>query len=268
MREKSIEVLISTTDRKNLDFLQKMNLATDGVVVNQNLCVEGTKVHTISDYQFVTVNSLDRGLSKSRNLAIEHSTADICLIADDDMRYHSDYAKKIAKAYEEHPSADIIAFQVKRVGNVNRKKSFREKQNWENYLTSMKISSVEITFRREVIVKKNISFNPNIGAGTEFYNGEENAFLYEALRKNCKILYLPVEIAIVDMSESGWFEGYTKKYFEAVGAKFYNMTKKYYNFLILQFAIRKYKMYREDLSLMKALKYMREGVKKFKSKNS
>lgn len=266
MIKKSIEVLISTVDRENLDFLKKMSLSTDAVVVNQNNHLEGTDVHNLAELEVNVINSLDRGLSKSRNLAIKYATADICLIADDDMKYHSDYKDQVLRAYQEYPEADIIAFQVKRTGNADRTKKFRSKMSWENYVTSMKISSVEITFKRESIVNSGLSFNPNIGAGTEFSNGEENVFLYDALRKGCKILYLPIEIAEVDMSESSWFEGYTENFFETVGAKFYNMTNRYYNLLILQFALRKYKLYKEDISLSEAFKLMRKGVEKYKVK--
>lgn len=271
MYKKSIEVLVSTMNRGNLEQLElvrKMNLSTDAVIINQNQDLESIETQTISDQKINIVNTLDRGLSKSRNLAIQHASSDICLIADDDMIYHSDYEEKIIRAYEKYPEADIIAFQVKRVGNPDRVKKFRSKKNWENYITSMKISSVEITFRREKVMQKNLFFNPRIGAGTEFFNGEENVFLYEALRKKCRILYLPIEIAKVDMSESSWFEGYNKSYFETVGAKFFNMTSKYYILLMIQFSLRKYPLYKNDISLVKAFKYMKNGVIKYKEKFS
>lgn len=269
MYKKSIEVLVSTMNKKHgerLDLIRKMNLSTDAVIINQNQHEVSIENQILSDQKIEMVNTLDRGLSKSRNLAIQHASADICIIADDDMIYHSDYEEKVMRAYEEYPEADIIAFQVKRVGNPDRQKIFRDKLNWENYLTSMKISSVEITFRREKIVQKNLSFNPNIGAGTEFFNGEENIFLYDALRKKCKILYLPIEIAEVDMSDSSWFEGYNKRYFETVGAKFFNMTSKYYLLLMIQFALRKYSLYKNDVSLVEAFRYMKNGVEQYKEK--
>lgn len=266
MIRKSIEVLVATMNRANTNFLEDMNLSTDVVVVNQNDSVEEITKFDELNKKVTLINSIDKGLSNSRNLALKYATADICLIADDDMIYHSDYKDKIIQAYEQYPDADIIAFQVKRIGNPEREKKFRKNLNWENYLTSMKISSVEITFKRKTIIDKKLSFNPNVGAGTEFYNGEENIFLYDALRKNCKVLYLPIEIAEVDMSDSSWFEGYTKSFFETVGAKFYNMTKKYYYFLIVQYAIRKYPYYKENFSFAEAFKQMKFGVKKYKEK--
>lgn len=262
----SIEVLVATMNRKNMDFLEDMNLSTDAIVVNQNKHVEGSQEYINSKQLIHWINSLEQGLSNSRNLALDYATADICLIADDDMTYNNDYVKKIKEAYQKYPEADIIAFQVDRVGHPDRTKIYRKDKNWENYITSMKISSVEITFKRKSIERKGLKFNPNIGAGTEFYNGEENAFLYDALRKNCKILYLPIEIAEVDMSESSWFEGYNESYFETVGAKFYNMTNNYYKLLMLQFVLRKYSLYKNDISMRNAYKFMNKGVHKYKQK--
>ena len=269
MCKKSVEVLVSTMNKEYIELLnlaKKMNITTDAVIINQNKKLKSIETHSQSKQTLTIINSLDRGLSKSRNLAIKHTNADICLIADDDMVYHSDYKRKIIKAYEQYPEADIIAFQVRRVGNPDREKKYRNKSNWENYITSMKISSVEITFRREAIMQNNLSFNPNIGAGTEFYNGEENVFLYDALKKNCKVLYLPIEIAEVDMSDSSWFEGYNEIYFETVGAKFYNMTNKYYILLMVQFGLRKYPLYKNEISLLDAFRYMKHGVIKYKKK--
>jgi len=266
MNEKTIEVLIATMNRKNLEFLETMNLSTNAVVVNQNKYFENSKIHGLSGNKVKLINTLDKGLSKSRNLAIQHSIADICLLADDDMIYYSDYKEKVQRAYQEYPSADIIAFQVKRIGNPERTKKFRESMSWENYITSMKISSVEITFKRQSIIENNISFNPNIGAGTDFYNGEENIFIYDAMKKGLKVLYLPITIAQVDTTDSSWFEGYTKRYFHTVGAKYYNMTKRYYHLLIFQFALRKHKLYKNNISIYSAIKTMYEGVELYRKK--
>lgn len=261
----NIEVLIATMNQENTDFIQDMNISSDTVIVNQHL-KDQIKIFHKDGNRITLVESNKRGLSKSRNLAIKYSTADICLIADDDEKFEDNYKDIILKSYEKYPEADIIAFQVKRVGNSSREKIFRDKKSWENYITSMKISSVEISFKRNAIVNNNIKFNENIGAGTEFSNGEENVFLYEALQKGLKILYLPVNIGYVDISSSSWFEGYDTNYFHSIGAKYYNMSTKFYPLLILQFAFRKYKIYKEDVTLATAIKKMFAGVKLYKNK--
>lgn len=257
-----IETLVATMNRKSFDFLEGMNIKTDTIVINQT-DHRASEQRRINENSVTIIHDDKRGLSRSRNLALDHSTADICVIADDDMIYQEDYDTRILKAYKDHPEADIIAFIVHRKGNDKRQKQFRKEKNWENYLTSMKISSVEITFKRERILEKGIRFNENIGAGTAFPNGEESTFLYECLRKGLKVLYLPLSIGEVDVSESTWHEGYNKKHFYAVGARFYNMTKRYNRLLMLQFALRKYKEYKDEASFSQVLKWMNEGKKSY-----
>lgn len=270
----NLQVLISTMYQKNLSFLQDMNLQSDAIIINQNLddinqnlddC--SIEIKQIEGKTIKLVNSLDKGLSKSRNLAIQHSEADICLIADDDIFYKDDYVEKVKRAYSKYPEADIIAFQVERVNTTSRGKQFRKKASWENYLTSMKISSVEISFKRKSIVDNNITFNTNFGAGSNFSHGEENIFLYDCLKNGLKILYLPICIGAVDSSESSWFKGYDKSYFYTIGAKFYNMTPTYYHALILQFALRKRKLYAKRFSFKKVVELMYDGVKLYKEKH-
>lgn len=256
-----LETLVATMNRSNFDFLNKMNISTSAIIINQNTT---EKIDYIgSKREKKVISTTDIGLSKSRNLALKHAQGDVCIIADDDVIYDNDYVEKIKKAHLDYPNADIIAFQVDRFGNPNRKKNFRTQSSWDNYITSMKISSVEITFKRKSILKNNIWFNENIGAGTEFPNGEESVFLYESLNSGLSILYLPIKIGSVDISDSTWYKGYDNKHFQAIGAKFYNMTRRYYWALILQFSIRKYSEYRKTSSFINAVKQMYKGKKQY-----
>lgn len=263
----SINVLVSTMYRTDTDFIEQMNLQTPAIVVNQ---LPGKIVtEEIAQKDSVTmINSSDRGLSKSRNLLIENSNSDISIITDDDVRFLNNYEKVISYTYEQNTEADVIVFQVPRVGKNSdtRAKSYATKKKKLNYLTSMKVSSVEITFKTASIKDNNIRFNPNIGAGTEFQMGEENQFLFECLNKGLTILYIPIPIAVVNVSDSIWFKGYDEAYFESTGAKFYNMSKNLYPLFILQFGLRKKSLYEDNFSLMQVLKMMYSGVKKYKTK--
>ena len=79
----SIELLISTMHQKDYSLLNKMNINSDAVVINQ--CDEDSyNEFNLNGNHIVWINSTERGLSKSRNLAIKNSNADVCLICDDD----------------------------------------------------------------------------------------------------------------------------------------------------------------------------------------
>ena len=127
----------------------------------------------------------------------------------------------------------------------------------------MKVSSVEIAFRRNAFVEKSIVFDELIGSGTQFKMGEENSLLFSCLRKKLKIRFEPKEIADLHIGESTWFNGYTDDYFVGRGAAFASMSRLFSFLLILQFAVRKYKRYRKDCSFIRAIKMMNEGKKRY-----
>ena len=84
-----------------------------------------------------------------------------------------------------------------------------------------------------------IIFNENFGAGTENNRGEEQIFLYEAIRKGMKVIFVNKKIGEVEQKESTWFAGYNPEFFKIQGKIFKKMSTKYYKILILQYAIRK-----------------------------
>ena len=213
------------------------------------------------DYEVIWIDSDERGLSKSRNLAIKNSKADICLIADDDMIYANQYKNIILEQFNLHTNYDILVFQIE---GINKKfKKYNKKSKDINFINSMKISSVEIAFRRKKIVENNIEFNELFGAGAKYYCGEENIFLYDAIRKKMKIKYIPIKIADIYLGDSTWFEGYNNRYFITKGAAFTAMSKLFSIPLILQFAFRKRKLYKERISTFKVISLMLYGKKEY-----
>ncbi|WHY86074.1 glycosyltransferase family A protein [Neobacillus novalis] len=257
-----IEVLVSTMNQQSLELTKKMNLNNNVLIINQCDKVDfNQRQSDNSSIRMLTYK--ERGLSNSRNRAVENAAGDICVLADDDVIYDNDYREKIQGAYDLHKDADIIAFQVIRTGSTRLKK-FRNYTSVENYVSCMKISSVEITFKRESILKSGIKFNSLFGAGSHFYLGEESIFLYDCLKKGLKIVYVPVRIGTVSTDESTWFKGYTPHLFKSIGASYYGMSQKWYLFLILQFVIRKYKNYNSSVSMKDVFKNMIMGSIEYK----
>jgi len=235
-----------------------MNLASSVLVIDQNGQQGGYSVQTPSGALRVICTD-QVGLSRSRNMALEYATARVCAIADDDMRYEDGYADTILSAHAEYPEADVIAFQVER-RNTSSPKSFRGRVHRETYLSCMKISSVEITFKRERVRSSGVKFNELMGAGAEFCAGEESIFLYDLLKAGLRILYIPVKIGSVDSSQSSWFTGFDESYFRALGASYYNMTRRLWPILAVQFLLRKRSLYRGHISTLRALGYMVAGA--------
>lgn len=251
-----LQVLVSTMNQKDYSLLERMNIKSDAIVINQ--CNDKNEVKIdFNDNHIKWINSDDKGLSKSRNLAMENSTAEICILADDDLEYFNEYPEIILNEFDNNPEADIIAFQV--IGVEGKFKEYSTQKKKVNILNSLKISSVEVAFRLDKIKENRVKFDEEFGAGSKYFSGEENIFLADCLRSKLKIIYVPVAIANLHLGKSTWFRGYTKEYFISKGAAFRALSKRLSYFLIFQFALRKYYLYKGEMTLRKSLKYMIEG---------
>lgn len=237
----------------NYRYIDSLNIVSDCVLVNQcnremKSCVREQK------RKICYIETTERGLSKSRNMAIRNATGDIWILCDNDVEYLQNYDQLILEQYEKHPEYDGIVFHVE--SPINPVPCFPTEREI-NYLSCGKIISYEISFRRERV--KDIQFDELIGAGTRFKMGEENAFLYECLRRGLRIYYIPIKIAKLRYEPSTWNTGFDREYMIGRGASFDAMTSRWSWLLILQFAVRKYKLYRGKLKLAEAIAGMLEG---------
>lgn len=257
----TIEVLISTMKQSNhYKFLEGMRIQSDAVVINQ--CDMEKRINfKYNGFNILWIDTLERGLSNSRNMAIKNSSADICVLADDDEELRSGYVQIIEESFEENKGYQILRFRVE--GIEKPFKLYPEKSFQIGFFKSLKVSSVEIAFKRNAISEGYIEFDPFIGAGTKFPMGEENAFLFQCLQKKLKIRYVPKTIADLHIGTSTWFTGYNKRYFVGRGAAFTSMSEWGAPILILQFAIRKRKIYKKELSVYRAIRYMFQGRKEY-----
>ncbi len=244
----------------DLSLVRKMNICSDVLIINQ---CDKNDYHEekFANYLARMISVKEKGLSKSRNMAIDHSNSDICVIADDDLKYSNLYEEVVLEAYKKYPDADIIAFDVPSENKERPTSTLKEGK--VDFLHSMKISSFQITFKRQSLVSHNIRFNELFGAGAKYSCGEENILLVEAIKKGLKIFYVNQDIAIVNHDESTWFMGFDKQLFRTKGAMFYEMNKRLAYLLILQFAVRKYPLYREESKFVEAWRTMVQGMKEY-----
>jgi glycosyltransferase involved in cell wall biosynthesis len=252
-----VQVLISTMNRENPIELAKQMRVNSFVIINQITKKIGVPKDIYSiNYKIISV--MGRGLSRSRNKALLNSDTDICVLADDDMDYVAEYESIIANGYKKYPDADIIAFFVDSDDERQLKKKLKEGRL--NLFKTMKIASWNITFRRINIIESGIKFDENFGTGTNNYMGEENILLFDCYKKGLKIYYIPTKIATIRNSESTWFNGYDKKYFSVKGRVFFRMSSMLWPILVIQFALRKKKLYKKQLSTSHVLRLMFLGA--------
>lgn len=210
------------------------------------------------------LNFNEKGLSKSRNRAIENATGDICIITDDDVKFKKDIFEEIRKVFIENPDIDIFTFKYDK-HNKNLNKNYREEAFIHDKFSIAKVSSIEIAFRIRSIMENNIRFDEKFGLNSRYLSGEENIFLKDALDKGLKIMYYPLIIADHpdETSTSTWSD---KKIFSK-GALFYRLYGNIAYILALGFGIKKHKEYKVDYTIFKFVKLILNGVKDYKKRN-
>ncbi|MEG1916212.1 MAG: glycosyltransferase [Muribaculaceae bacterium] len=142
------------------------------------------------DIKVITMQ--EKGLSRNRNNAIDNASGDICLIADDDLKYNPMHLSKIIEIFEAHPTVQLATFKY--TSGAEQKwypsYSFDLRQMPRNYY----VSSIEIAFRLSA-VKGKIAFNELFGIGAPVLGaGEEEMFILDALKKDIHCMYFPLEI--------------------------------------------------------------------------
>ncbi|MBO5298157.1 MAG: glycosyltransferase family 2 protein [Candidatus Homeothermus sp.] len=251
MENSILQVLISCMHQDAGELLSRTRVSGSGIVINQ--CDDNNNYNLGNT---LIINTTERGLSKSRNMALRNATGDICLICDDDEILDNDYSEKIEQAYKENPSADVIAFQIQDAGKKypNKKKRIR-------YIGALKLASWQLTFRRKSIIDNNIRFDETLGSGVSKAGGEENMFVYDCLKKGLKVIFVPVTIGRMIEGDSQWFHGYTPEYFYDRGI----MTRKlmgsfWASLYAIYFLSFKYKSYHNDVGLMSATNRIFYGI--------
>jgi glycosyltransferase involved in cell wall biosynthesis len=210
-------------NKKSLDFLLPMfpfshfsNFSI--LIVNQ------TQDDSLLESNYPTVrviNSLEKGLSKSRNLAIQNANKKICLIADDDVVYFPNFEEDIIKAFNDVKEASIITFNHQRVG-ADKPQNVSNKSYLHTRKSIYKVVSIEIAFKSDSLKGTNIYFDENFGLGSFFETAEEFLFLRKAIQFRLKLYFYPNIIVTHPTLCSGEFHGEDRLVF-ARSALFYKI---------------------------------------------
>jgi len=150
----------------------------------------------------------------------------------------------------------VIIFKM-----VNREPSFPDRVMQLRFPQTMKVSSWQISFRREKLLETGVRFDELLGASTGNSAEEELKFLLDCQRSGPRIYYVPVAIAPVAQEASTWFVGFDETFFENRGA-----TTRYIlgTPLAVLYAIYhilcKRNMYRDTISPGKALLAISRGI--------
>lgn len=230
-----VEILISTISsnlHKVPSVLLKHREDVKYIVSVQNIDNESflipSKLKNREDVKVILCDK--RGLSENRNNCIREATADICFIADDDVRYENAYIDEVKNRFFDDNSLDILSGKIQTYDKEPEYKKYKNNITKVNFSNFKNISSIEIVFRRESIVDNDILFDPDFGLGSLKFSkgGEETIFIKDSLNKGLKINYFPIYLVKHPYESSGKKEisiedkffflgGYTRRIFGRKG---------------------------------------------------
>jgi hypothetical protein len=191
----TLQTLWATTDGRLNARLHE--LGDRDIVVDQRI---GGRAVGTSDPRVLTF--AERGLSRSRNRALDAASATLCVIADDDVRHVSGFREIVIESFDADSRADIITFQIVTPDGEPFKR-YADRACWHGPRSLLRVSSVEIAFRREAVLRAGLRFDESFGLGAKWPTGEELIFLQDARRAGLRIRYIPVPIAIHPSESSG-----------------------------------------------------------------
>jgi hypothetical protein len=262
--DNDLEILIATKDQSSLDFLLPMFVYKHFSFFNILIINQSESEILVSNFSTVRViNTKEKGLSKSRNMAIKNAIKNICLIADDDVVYSLNFNEEIINSFNQNLEASIITFNHQRIGLDKPQRTSQityrhsEKTIWE-------VSSIEIAFRLSVIKEKNLFFDEYFGLGSYFETAEEFLFLREAIKLNLKLYFSPKIMVSHPLISSGNDQANDKLVY-ARSALFYKIKSNFVYLWLLKylfFLIRN--NYIKSSEFMQKFKVGLSGVDKYK----
>ena len=255
-----IQVLVATMWQTDFSKIREMNITSDVIFANQS---NETKYEELefSDCTAKMITTTTRGVGCNRNIALSYADGDILLIADDDMKYRSDYKKLVIQAFEEVTDADVLIFNIDTIGiDHGRRQNSKVKKVYK--WNALNYGAARIAVRRTRLLAENIKFSHCFGGGTLYSSGEDSMFIWEMLKKGMKIYTYPTTIAEVDQTTSTWFQGYNNKYFYDKGALFCALTdERFARLFCLQDLVRHSNTYKESgFSFRHKMREMKKGI--------
>jgi len=205
-----LQMLVSGMKLNKEEIADKMNLQADAIIINQ--CDENSydefnyNGHLIKFYSFA-----EKGVGLSRNNALLRASEDIILFSDEDIVYDDGYAELIIKAFNDRPDADMLLFNVEVI--EERRTYYINEEHRIHRWNCGRYPTYSFACKREVLHKKNITFNLLFGGGAKYSNGEDSLFIQECLKKGLKIYALPIKIGKEVPRPSTWFNGYNDKFY-------------------------------------------------------
>lgn len=257
----NIETLVVTVDQHDYTLASHMHIQTTAVIGNQ-ADHEREETTLVDGHPVLWLTDTARGVGRNRNKVLDRATADICVWADDDMRFVDGYPQIVERAIEENPDADVLVCNLLSSHNTRYTHTRVRRIHRYNYA---RYGAARLVIRRESIVNAGIRFSHQFGGGARYGSGEDTLFLHDCLKKGLKVVAVPYALATIETNTaSTWFRGYTEVYFRDKGALYACLYPRAAVFCCLRHLWKHRRRFRGVLSWRKALWCMRDGIREFR----
>lgn len=251
-----ISILVSTVDdwlAKNPDFFENIDFEICEVIVIQQLIKSNIELKLNNPSKVFSYK--EKGVSLSRNKALEKASAPIALMADDDTYFIKGFENIIIEAYKQHQDAHIITFQAMNTeGDFFKKYSNQAYKH--NFRTILKISNIEVSINLSKLKNRKL-FDENYGPGSACICGSDTVFVVDTFNKGWNMYYIPKPIVVHPPVSSGRTYSEFQTYHKGI---MYRRCFGWKSFILgLAFAIKKHGEYKQDLSFFKFLKLIWKG---------
>jgi hypothetical protein len=151
----------------------------------------------------ITLTVLEgRSVAKSRNAAIETAKGDIIIFADDDLTLHTQNYDAVRALFHNTPDLAFVCGQLH--NEAGRPfKTYSPDGTPASRLNTAKVGTPEMAIRVKAIRAEQILFDPDFGAGSPNWLGDEYIFLCDALRAGLKGQHISRTLATHPAPSSG-----------------------------------------------------------------
>jgi glycosyltransferase involved in cell wall biosynthesis len=256
-----LQVLVSTVEEDVATLAERMNLESEAIIINQTDHV-GYFEYINNGRRIQCYEMDERGVGLSRNNALMRATGDIVLFSDEDIVYDKGYERKVLEAFDEHPEADFLLFNM-RVG-AERATYYTKRYHRVHIWNAGRYPTYSFAIRRDKLHASRITFSLLFGGGARYSNGEDSLFLKDCIKYGFSTYTIPVELGEEKVRESTWFKGYTDKFFLDRGVLYHFL----YGWMAYPMSVRfikaKRKIMCNEIPEKNALALMKKGIESVK----
>lgn len=195
------------------------------------------------------------GLSLNRNNVIEHCSADIILLSDDDLTYTKEGLRNVITTFEENPDVDVATFKSLQ----NPPKRYPDSPCLLNagMPKGYQACTIEIALRRQSA--GHLRCCPELGLGSPLmHGGEDEMLIQSAIKRKLTCVFFPLTICVHPGDSTGTKSHLTDKNLRASGctiALMYPLTA------VLRIPLKAYRVARAGkATFFRALRHLASGA--------